>query len=191
MKNSETDSYFDFDSVLNLEDQYYNEGFNEGQLEGSMKQFHEGKELGIQTGYQRLLIIGQLRTLVNYWIEKIDRLIESNTMGTESSSSDLSVSVVSVSVKKPKRDNHKVKKTLDGLKMLLDSLYDNDKINLTNSDEDVQTYETILKKARAKVRSLSTVLGDEELYASIERLSLQVGGTIPTSGITGADEDMW
>lgn len=55
------------ESVLNLEEQYYQEGFTEGQHEATQHQYIEGKELGYQTGFQRFLIIGYMKETASIW----------------------------------------------------------------------------------------------------------------------------
>lgn len=55
------------DEVLNLEEQYYNEGFNEGQEFSTKEQYIEGKEYGYQTGFQRFIIIGYMKGLLEDW----------------------------------------------------------------------------------------------------------------------------
>lgn len=62
----------DTDEILNLEDQYYQEGFQEGQEHSTRQQYMEGKEFGYQTGFQRFLIIGYIEGLLNYWKRNID-----------------------------------------------------------------------------------------------------------------------
>ncbi|ODQ80366.1 hypothetical protein BABINDRAFT_35836 [Babjeviella inositovora NRRL Y-12698] len=55
---------FDFDQILNLEEGFYQQGFDEGQSESTKKQYIEGKEFGYQTAYQRFIIIGYVKGLL-------------------------------------------------------------------------------------------------------------------------------
>lgn len=64
---------FDIDRVLNLEQEYYQQGYEEGQEFSTRQQFLEGKEYGYQTGFQRFLIIGYIQGLVNYWLFNTDK----------------------------------------------------------------------------------------------------------------------
>ncbi|ODV80116.1 DUF1715-domain-containing protein [Suhomyces tanzawaensis NRRL Y-17324] len=57
----------DGDDILNLEEEYYQKGFEEGQSDASKEQLREGKEYGYQTGFQRYLIIGYIQGLVEVW----------------------------------------------------------------------------------------------------------------------------
>ncbi|KAK6204769.1 uncharacterized protein RJT21DRAFT_111327 [Scheffersomyces amazonensis] len=62
----------DSEEILNLENQYYNEGFKEGQSHATKQQYLEGKEYGYQTGFQRFLIIGYIQGLVDEWKKNIN-----------------------------------------------------------------------------------------------------------------------
>ncbi|ODV72434.1 ribosome biosynthesis protein LTO1, partial [Cyberlindnera jadinii NRRL Y-1542] len=56
----------DFDEVNTLEEQFYNEGFKEGQEASVKESLKEGKEYGLQTGFQRFLLVGQVTALVDH-----------------------------------------------------------------------------------------------------------------------------
>lgn len=68
-----TDIDIETDEVLNLEEVYYQEGFQEGQEHGAKQQLMEGKEFGYQTGFQRFLIIGYITGLLEDWRTNIEK----------------------------------------------------------------------------------------------------------------------
>ncbi|AOA61541.1 Rli1p and Yae1p interacting protein [Komagataella phaffii CBS 7435] len=47
-----------FESVLSLEQQFYQDGYNEGYQKGVETHFKEGKEYGVQTGFQKFVFLG-------------------------------------------------------------------------------------------------------------------------------------
>lgn len=55
------------DDALSLEANFYSEGFQEGQEQHAREQFLEGKIYGLQTGFQRFLIVGYLQGLLEFW----------------------------------------------------------------------------------------------------------------------------
>lgn len=55
------------DSVMELENEKYQEGFSNGLNQSTREQLLEGKEYGIQTGFQRALIIGYIQGLLQDW----------------------------------------------------------------------------------------------------------------------------
>ncbi|CDR47448.1 CYFA0S32e00430g1_1 [Cyberlindnera fabianii] len=54
----------DLDDVLNLEEQFYQEGFREGQAESTKKSYIEGKEYGLQFGFQKFVLMGEVNAIV-------------------------------------------------------------------------------------------------------------------------------
>lgn len=66
----------EIDKVLDLEQQYYQEGYEEGQREATHHQFIEGKEYGYQTGFQRFIIIGYMRGVAEIWRKEDGKTIE-------------------------------------------------------------------------------------------------------------------
>lgn len=60
-------SDFSLDNVLDLEEEFYTEGFKEGHEKSAKEQYIEGKIYGLQTGFQRFLVVGYLEGLVSFW----------------------------------------------------------------------------------------------------------------------------
>lgn len=54
---------FDEDEVLNLEDKFYREGFEDGQNENLEQNLLEGRQYGLQVGFQRVSIVGQIQSI--------------------------------------------------------------------------------------------------------------------------------
>lgn len=73
-------SDIDIDNVLNLEEEQYELGFKEGQIQGTKDQYLEGKEYGYQTGFQRFLIIGYIQELMKFWLSHIDQYNNSSSL---------------------------------------------------------------------------------------------------------------
>ncbi|CUS24342.1 LAQU0S15e02344g1_1 [Lachancea quebecensis] len=48
----------DFDEILDLEEQFYREGFEEGRHENLTHNYLEGKQYGLQVGFQRYILLG-------------------------------------------------------------------------------------------------------------------------------------
>lgn len=55
------------DGALDLEEDYYKKGYAEGHERSAKEQFLEGKAYGLQTGFQRFLIVGYLKGLLEKW----------------------------------------------------------------------------------------------------------------------------
>jgi hypothetical protein len=86
--------------------------------------FLEGKQFGIQTGFQRFVSIGILQGRLQVWQEKLDMT------------------------------NPKIQKHVQQMKSFLDDL------PISNSDDNVEQVEKMLKRAKAKAKVLSSLAKD-------------------------------
>lgn len=55
------------DDVLDLEEKFYEEGYTEGQERSVKDNYLEGKAYGLQTGFQRFLVVGYIQGLIELW----------------------------------------------------------------------------------------------------------------------------
>ncbi|KAM3161472.1 Protein LTO1 [Lachancea thermotolerans] len=55
----------DFDETLDLEEQFYRDGFEEGRHENLTHNYLEGKQYGLQVGFQRYILIGLIEGVCN------------------------------------------------------------------------------------------------------------------------------
>lgn len=62
-----TMSDLNLDDVLDIEDEFYAKGYKDGQDQSAREQFLEGKIYGLQTGFQRFLVIGYIQGLLEEW----------------------------------------------------------------------------------------------------------------------------
>ncbi|KAG7661620.1 uncharacterized protein J8A68_004889 [[Candida] subhashii] len=68
-----SDINIDTDEILNIEQRYYQQGYDDGVAQSTKEQLIEGEEYGYQTGFQRFLIIGYIQGLVEYWQKNIEK----------------------------------------------------------------------------------------------------------------------
>ncbi|RYO90687.1 hypothetical protein DL766_006176 [Monosporascus sp. MC13-8B] len=62
-----------FDDVLNLEEQYYREGYENGYRDGAEAGRVEGRSVGLKQGYERFLEAGRLQGRALVWANRIPR----------------------------------------------------------------------------------------------------------------------
>lgn len=164
MPSAMSDDLFS-DLLLEPEQQYYEEGFREGQAQSTVQPFHEGKQLGVQTGFQRFLILGALRKLVKFLQEDIDAKRDGDM----------------IVINGRHKDYRRTSKQLDQLANVLDCFFEEDRLIVKNTDQEVADYSKLLKQGRAKARSLCVSLGYPTLYRRVEETCRQVSGDIPAS----------
>lgn len=68
------------DSLLYLEENFYREGYEEGQKKGAWELYREGKQYGYQTGFQRFLIVGYIQALVEKWKDECPKKEENKSI---------------------------------------------------------------------------------------------------------------
>lgn len=102
---------------------------------GTKAGFAEGREFGVQTGYQRFLDLGLLQGRVSVWEEEVNELPES-----------------------------KREKTVERLQQIKQLIHHEEPAYfLSNDSAVVHQYETMMKKAKAKVRTLAASIGSEKV----------------------------
>lgn len=172
-----SDTNIDFDSLLDLESQFYNESFHGALKQGEHHTNRDGKQFGIQTGYQRFILIGALN--------KINKTLIQICESKKSSES------TTTTQKKP-LNYEKLEKSLTEIQKNIDSFYSNDKlIKVSNVPEDVQFYEKNIKLIRSKIKSVYAQMGYKSLYPEIENACRSVAGDIPSTQINGDQQDIW
>jgi Essential protein Yae1, N terminal len=67
-----------FDSILNLEDQFYQEGYALGAADGEKAGRVEGRFFGMKTGYEKMLEMGRLHGRAEVWESRIMRGMSEN-----------------------------------------------------------------------------------------------------------------
>jgi hypothetical protein len=67
-----------FDSLLNLEEQYYAEGYEQGVADGSRAGRIEGRIFGLEKGFEKFVAMGRLHGKATVWSEMVKRSQEQN-----------------------------------------------------------------------------------------------------------------
>ncbi|QLQ78767.1 hypothetical protein HG537_0B01160 [Torulaspora globosa] len=138
----------DTDYLLNLEQQFYQEGYEQGLSEKAKENYIEGKQFGLQVGFQRFVILGQIQGIVEV----------------------LKSSLV---------DGSSILKNVESIERLLAD------IQMSNDDDAVAEYESVIVKVRNKLRNVLLSLhrqcgraGDPLTLESIEEASTRVAGQL-------------
>lgn len=80
------------DGALDIEDEFYAKGYRDGQEQSAREQFVEGKIFGLQTGFQRFLVVGYLQGLVGEWKKLENASVASHLAQLEKLVSDIPTS---------------------------------------------------------------------------------------------------
>lgn len=152
-----------FEDVLDVEDNFYQEGFDAGVADGQHAGLVEGKIFGIERGYDKALELGKLHGRALVWKRRQQSAASSTTSVTNAASVDLgqanleddTVSQALASLTAlPK--NTRLEKNIEALLALTDST----QVPTDNTDESVEKLEDLTAKATTKAKVIATTVGE-------------------------------
>ncbi|OAA34370.1 DUF1715 domain-containing protein [Metarhizium rileyi] len=133
-----------FDDVLNLEDNFYQQGYNQGFADGERAGRMEGRSFGMQQGFDKFLEGGRLASRAIVWANRIPgqtRQLEAEKGGPEAQEKKRCTLP-------PLPKNARLEKNV----RMLYSLVEPDTLSTENTDEAVQDFDDRLKRAHGKVK---------------------------------------
>lgn len=123
----------------------YEEGYQEGIRDGRVAGIQEGSEFGIQTAFQRYIALGVILGRVKVWDLELEMIEAGNYTKSDKDLPKDHDKITKAFVERNKA-------SLASLKSLLNQ----DKLPMTNSDDDVARLEAIIRKAKSKAKIISS-----------------------------------
>ena len=193
-----------FDTIQNLEEQYYNEGHAFGVADGTRVGHSEGRFFGLEKGFEKCIEMGKLRGRSMIWSKRLPP--SSSTSGLsakitkdpspfasqdqESESSGLIDSDLTKAGNPPNAvislafpPTLRIEKHLQNLHALSEP----ESLDTHNSEDAVSEFDDRLKRAKAKARIIEKLIG--EVTPSAERLPRGTGtsdANIEDASVLGA-----
>ncbi|KAL8388069.1 hypothetical protein RB595_009478 [Gaeumannomyces hyphopodioides] len=139
-----------FDDVLNLEDQFYQEGYQQGAADGGQAGKIEGRGLGLEKGYEKFLEAGRLygRSLV--WGTRLSQQAKQSEEGRTGT-------VLERQELPPLPANPRLRKNI----VTLHALVEPETLSTENTDEAVNDFDDRVKRAQGKVRIIEKTTGEQ------------------------------
>ncbi|KAK4191523.1 hypothetical protein QBC35DRAFT_487445 [Podospora australis] len=140
-----------FDSLLNLESNFYEEGYSQGMADGVQAGRTEGRQLGLEKGYQKFFEAGRLYGRAIVW---------ANRLPSSSSSQPASTSLPEQSqVKELSRlpANARLHKNITTLYALVET----ESLSTENTDEAVNDFDDRLKRGQGKAKMIERAVGEK------------------------------
>ncbi|KAI5970658.1 hypothetical protein CANMA_000249 [Candida margitis] len=162
MTDLDIDIDINTDEVLNIEQEQYQIGYQEGVKQSAQQQYLEGKQYGYQTGFQRFLIVGYIQGLIKEWDDNLENYGNNK-------------SVINGHLQQ-----------LKGYVGYNDG--GGDKLSMSNDEQSVADYEMKLKKARNKLRVICGIVKESWKVNDLDKLMGEVGGSMQVSENV---DDMW
>jgi len=159
------------DNLLNLEDNYYQEGYGLGKADGAHAGLVEGKLFGIEKGFEKALSLGRLSGRAEVWRRRFQSLKSSpsrpaqvlspSNRGIPVQQAEIASAlgespVICASELPPLSANTRLGKHIENLSSTADSA----SLSSRNSDEAVAEYDERLVKAMAKAKVITNIIAE-------------------------------
>ncbi|KAH8821119.1 hypothetical protein F5884DRAFT_75058 [Xylogone sp. PMI_703] len=163
-----------FDEVLDLEEQFYNDGYQQGLADGVKAGRIEGRTFGLEKGFEKYLESGRLHGKSLVWVNRISKSEEEkNEDGT----------IQKTSVLPPIPETQRLAKHVKVLYALAES----DSLSTENTEEAVSDFDDRLKRAQAKVKIIERMIGETKPGSHAqERLTSSNDGSIEDDSVLKA-----
>ena len=158
-----------FDSLLNLEDQFYEEGFQEGQADGIRQSRREARIFGIEKGFVKFVEMGKFQAKARIWAARLPRISQPGVMAPSSVGDVTEVTsargdpngsrIVTALPTLP--DNARLRQHIETLVALVDPTT----LSTQNNDDAVADVDDRLKRAQAKMKVIERLAGEDEEVA--------------------------
>ncbi|OTB09028.1 hypothetical protein M426DRAFT_316318 [Hypoxylon sp. CI-4A] len=166
------DSDDPFDDILNLEEQYYKEGYDEGYKDGAEAGRIEGRSVGMKQGYEKFLEAGRLQGKAIVWANRIPNMkkyaVPSSTPPQEASqdaSSSTQEEKPEAMKLPPLNSNARLEKNVS----MLYGMVEPGTLSTKNDDESVNDFDSRIKGAQSRVKMIERAVGEGAGKGSVDR----------------------
>lgn len=166
-----------FNEVLDLEEQFYNEGYQQGLSDGVKAGRIEGRTFGLEKGFEKYVESGKLHGKSLVWINRLKNAQEPTSTPLESQpsgvishnstvepSEEQGSSLTGTTLKLPPLlENQRLSKHVKVLYALAES----DSLPTENTEEAVSDFDDRLKRAQAKAKIIERMIGETKADSNI------------------------
>jgi hypothetical protein len=155
-----------FGDVLNLEEQFYQEGYKQGMEDGTKAGKIEGRAVGLEKGFDKFLESGRLYGRSIVWANRLQTPgKKQNPTSTEAHQQDesagesysIAADESTVAALPPLPDNPRLEKHITTLYALVES----ESLSTENTDEAVNDFDDRFKRAQGKAKIIEKMVGEE------------------------------
>ncbi|OAQ61693.1 hypothetical protein VFPPC_16543 [Pochonia chlamydosporia 170] len=133
-----------FDDILNLEDNFYQQGYTQGLADGEKAGRMEGRSFGMQKGFEKFLESGRLASRAVIWANRLPPQSQQD----QSADSEVAKQKETKCTLPPLPSNARLDKNV----RMVYSLVEPDTLSTENTDEAVQDFDDRVKRAQGKVK---------------------------------------
>lgn len=168
-----------FDNLLNLEDDYYNEGYELGVADGDRAGRIEGRAFGIEKGFEKFVEAGRLNARSIVWANRLPSHQQGSAAGAPASGEEERLPVLS-------SGGARLEKNI----VTLHALVEPDTLSTENTDEAVNDFDDRVKRAQGKARVIERQLGEDAAgsHAATKEGDAAKGGRAGGAGGAGGSQ---
>ncbi|KAK3681455.1 hypothetical protein B0T22DRAFT_485538 [Podospora appendiculata] len=151
-----------FGDILNLEDQFYEEGYKQGQEDGVKAGRSEGRQLGLEQGFQKFVESGRLYGRAIVWANRLPRLAQQQQHSQEKEEQESAGDQKKKSKEETKLrlpllpSNARLEKNV----ITMYALVETDTLSTENNDEAVNDFDDRIKRAQGKAKIIERAVGE-------------------------------
>ncbi|KAJ5768838.1 hypothetical protein N7520_003397 [Penicillium odoratum] len=174
------------DGLLDLEEQFYNEGYQLGVADGAEAGYTEGSVFAVEKGFEKFVEMGRLYGKALVWAQRLADAKPNESCEQPVDQSDvLSLDPSSICKAMPKIPAHSARLARN-LATLLE-LVDPASLDMSNTEEAVNDVDERLKGAAVKAKLIQRAMGESEEPLGVQSYAKDVSK--PGDG-TGSIEDI-
>ncbi|ROV90561.1 hypothetical protein VSDG_07445 [Cytospora chrysosperma] len=141
-----------FDSLLNLEERYYSEGYEQGVADGDRAGRIEGRAFGIEKGFEKFVEAGRLNARSIVWANRLPQASTTAATAVASTPDGAQERLPVLS-----GGGARLEKNI----VTLHALVEPDTLSTENTDEAVNDFDDRVKRAQGKARVIERQIGED------------------------------
>ncbi|KAM7207576.1 DUF1715 domain containing protein [Naviculisporaceae sp. PSN 640] len=158
-----------FEDILDLEEQFYQEGYKQGQEDGVTAGRSEGRSLGLEKGFQKFAEAGMLFGKAIVWANRLPA-VKAGQAANDASKAEAESTAASTGETKPNEThgssqefnlpslprNARLEKHITTLYALVEA----DTLSTENTDEAVNDFDDRIKRAQGRAKMIERIVGE-------------------------------
>ncbi|KAJ5297968.1 hypothetical protein PENANT_c012G00283 [Penicillium antarcticum] len=164
------------DSLLDLEEEFYNEGYELGTADGAESGYTEGSVFAVEKGFEKFVEMGRLYGKALVWAQRLEQKQSSAKPSSQADSASDSLSLdPSICKDMPSLPPHSTRLARN-LQTILE-LVDPATLDMSNTEEAVNDVDERLKGAATKAKLIQRAMGErEDSGAQADAKDMQASG---------------
>lgn len=146
-----------FDDLLNLEDEFYSEGYEQGMADGDRAGRIEGRAFGIEKGFEKFIEAGRLHGKSIVWANRLPQARQQQPAAGVATSVISSPSEGQQMLPALSSGGARLEKNI----VTLHALVEPDTLSTDNTDDAVNDFDDRVKRAQGKARVIERHVGED------------------------------